>query len=816
MVKKSLAVSFVFSIIFSSFLPTSTHKVNAQFVVSDPAHTAITGAEAARKIGKDALDFGARIAAQIAIQQIINSTVAWASSGFEGNPAYVTDPSQFFGDIADGVAGEYIMGGDLGFLCSPFQANIRVSLAQQYYQPRQFQCTLTGIVGNIEDFYSDFSSGGWDAWFSMTQTPINNPYGAFLETKIELDSRVESALSLEQDQLNWNQGFRSWSACIATNPEPWIDSPSVDGSLPSRIPNPRHEPNRAVGECIERGPTQTPGSIIKSQLDTVLPAGLDRLINVQQVDQLIDAFAAGILRRYVFGSDGLFSRNGEQVPDLGEVTPLPGSGEIPEIPTIPPGDGEGVPPPEQGLGNQPSGSNIPPIASDFSNVVWAEIDVSDWEETAFLDVSISSPAFPGSSINLNYDNANDWPADFPLGPDAELNANAWIFVYRNGSWHASTWEWMRYGQTERDTSNLYQPDAQGTLRGVLNDFSATPGDVYGFMVSCLARSSTRNCQERSNVVMVTWPGTIEGSGTGSYVGYGFPDVWINIERANRSTQFLNELQGAGGNLTFILAVTNPDVAGSNGQPWGSSAGQYDLRTPNDSFYSALASWTNKARDIGIHTMVAMYNFWMHTGSSEGWNLNPFNPNNNSNPETNCLRQNNFMAELGAAITNSTPAGSSCSNASRIFLREVWQDFTIKLSENTPSTVLFQPFSEDFKDRSFNRTSVYNQILDWWGKDEFVDNVLSHESTHSRAKYKDIHDSSRNFGLLNSFVIVNTDDRCDPILDGRITDIARETTRRNNGSGFLVYDCQVSGSSWNSTVISQIRSALNGIQPAIPK
>ncbi|MEX0919270.1 MAG: hypothetical protein WDZ64_00790 [Parcubacteria group bacterium] len=337
----------------------STHKVNAQFVVSDPAHTAITGAEAARKIGKDALDFGARIAAQIAIQQIINSTVAWASSGFEGNPAYVTDPSQFFGDIADGVAGEYIMGGDLGFLCSPFQANIRVSLAQQYYQPRQFQCTLTGIVGNIEDFYSDFSSGGWDAWFSMTQTPINNPYGAFLETKIELDSRVESALSLEQDQLNWNQGFRSWSACIATNPEPWIDSPSVDGSLPSRIPNPRHEPNRAVGECIERGPTQTPGSIIKSQLDTVLPAGLDRLINVQQVDQLIDAFAAGILRRYVFGSDGLFSRNGEQVPDLGEVTPLPGSGEIPEIPTIPPG---GEFPPTSGAPNERDRVNT--IASD--------------------------------------------------------------------------------------------------------------------------------------------------------------------------------------------------------------------------------------------------------------------------------------------------------------------------------------------------------------------------------------------------------------------------------------------------------------------
>ena len=285
-----LASIFILSFVLSSLLPFFSNRVVAQIPVTDIAHITVTAADAKRSALRDALDMGARIAAQVAIERIVSSTVTWAQSGFEGNPAYVTDPKGYFGNIADGVAGEFIMGSDLGFLCSPFQANIRVSLTQQYYKPRPFQCTITGITGNIEDFYTDFSSGGWDTWFSMTQTPTNNPYGAYLEAKIEMDSRIASAVGLQREQLNWNQGFLSWSECIKSDPN--------------------------TGECLERGPTKTPGSVIKSNLDRVLPAGLERLTNVQHFDQLIEAFATGILKRYVFGSDGLFSTTGEAVPSL--------------------------------------------------------------------------------------------------------------------------------------------------------------------------------------------------------------------------------------------------------------------------------------------------------------------------------------------------------------------------------------------------------------------------------------------------------------------------------------------------------------------
>src|SRR3989344_1131541 len=122
--------------------------------------------------------------AKIALEQILQATTDWVRRGFEGNPAYATDPAQFFTKIADNVAGEFIRGSELGFLCSPFQTKIRLALQQYYTQRRRFQCSVTGIISNLDAFYTDFSQGGWDGWFAMTQNDFGNPYGSYLQGKL--------------------------------------------------------------------------------------------------------------------------------------------------------------------------------------------------------------------------------------------------------------------------------------------------------------------------------------------------------------------------------------------------------------------------------------------------------------------------------------------------------------------------------------------------------------------------------------------------------------------------------------------------------
>jgi hypothetical protein len=212
------------------------------------------------------------------LEAIANSTVDWINSGFDGNPTFVTDPGQHFLNIADSVAGEYIEGAGLSGLCSPFQASIRISLQQNYMRSTgrssasNSQCTLTGIVGNIENFYQDFSEGGWAGWLSMTQNDNNNPYGAYIKAEIELDSRLANVLKIEEDQLNWGQGF--------------LSTKGPDGQI------------------------RTPGTVIEGQLQNVLGTGVRQLELADEFDEIIGALVSQLLQRTVFSQGGLGSERG--------------------------------------------------------------------------------------------------------------------------------------------------------------------------------------------------------------------------------------------------------------------------------------------------------------------------------------------------------------------------------------------------------------------------------------------------------------------------------------------------------------------------
>jgi len=283
--KKLIALVLIFTFVFA--LPVSTMAIDIipPIPVSD---SALRDKEAGVTMFGFTVpgltwDLVAITIAKLALEQILHATTDWINNGFEGNPAYVTDPLQFFTKIADNIAGEFIAGSELNFLCSPFQAKIRLALARRHTQRRQFQCTLTNVVANIEDFYNDFSQGGWDAWFIMTQNDVNNPYGAFLETQIELDERIAQALGLQKMRLSWDSGFLGWSECIREDD---------------------------AGECIERGPTKTPGKVIEDQLENVLGSGVRQLELADEFDELVAALFSQLLKQIFSSAQGLFNGAG--------------------------------------------------------------------------------------------------------------------------------------------------------------------------------------------------------------------------------------------------------------------------------------------------------------------------------------------------------------------------------------------------------------------------------------------------------------------------------------------------------------------------
>src|SRR3989338_6247400 len=397
-----------------------------------------------------------------------------------------------------------------------------------------------------------------------------------------------------------------------------------------------------------------------------------------------------------------------------------------------------------------------PDPIDLNNVTWISPnpDISSWPKTATLGpVSIS-----GRTINLPYDKTNSWPLSqvWPEWTPPSIVGMAWIFVYQDKTWYATTWEYLGQGQTQKDTSNI--TDACGVLKGPLSNYTPDANEVVGFMVSTVPDFGGRivdGLEERSNIVMTTWTGA-----TGS----------------------------SGDNCT------------------GTTTNNVDLSQPNNTFYQLLSQYTNAAKSRNIYTLLAAYNMWLD--DSDGWLLNPFNPANNVNPETDSLTSPDlFIQELGRAVNGDT------STTTRQFLRNVWQTFITKLSQNTPDTVLFQPFSEDFKDAGqFDKNGFLNKAYQWWGKGKMVDNTESlTQAIHPLAIYRDWHNNNNDPNFLNSKTIVNTDVNCQPPSDATITNMSQQAKARN--SNYLVYDC-ASPSSWQTRVISSLNTALGGIQPNV--
>ena len=254
--------------------------------------------------------------AQRMVDQMVRSTIKWANTGFEGGPAYVTDTEEYFGRIvADDIA-EKIESSAFGYMCSPFQAQVKLALIKQYVEDdTRYQCTLDEIGVNIENFYNNFSEGGWEAWFKITQEDQNNPQGAFLRAQADIDEGLDRHIKLKEQELTIGSGFLSLRKCEQRNVYPPLDIERQYRNEPqSNWPSPWNDPNyynksKSEGECLVEGPVVTPAATIKSGLDSVLPSGMEKLISVEHVEQLIGAFASGILTRYVFGSGGLIGDN---------------------------------------------------------------------------------------------------------------------------------------------------------------------------------------------------------------------------------------------------------------------------------------------------------------------------------------------------------------------------------------------------------------------------------------------------------------------------------------------------------------------------
>lgn len=309
---------------------------------------------AALELKQTCLDKIARAAAQTVLKEITAQTVDYINHGFKGEPLFVRNPQSFFKSIADreigGFAnlfqdqrkypfGKSFIQGYIGSVKRTFAQNAEYSL---------YKALAPGITP--QDYYRDFSRGGWDAWFATTQLPQNNPYGFSIMASNELGARLQGTTQSEaqniRNELQQGLGFLSPKRCVDANFTPWpaterteavvrAEMQAAEDAVPPDPNYPGGNPDaiaaadkpfldEIVSHTCQREEVTTPGGIIANQLTTTLGSPLRQLELSNDLDSSLQAIFDALLNQLF--TKGLASLSGNTNSSSTQIYSNGGSG----------------------------------------------------------------------------------------------------------------------------------------------------------------------------------------------------------------------------------------------------------------------------------------------------------------------------------------------------------------------------------------------------------------------------------------------------------------------------------------------------------
>lgn len=268
----------IFSLLFV-FLPK---KADAQYVDI---------VQLSKEFGLDTI---AVMVGKITLKKLTAKTVNWINSGFKGNPAYVADPKQFFLEIADSAASDVLSSTQLNKLCTPFKASVRLALVKNYLADQDnYSCTLRTLKNNYDQFTKDFSKGGWDGWFEVTQTSGNTPFGAYLNVQSGLNKKINSGTTEYKKELEQGQGFLSFKRCK--------EGKKLTAGEVSAF-NYLNDTNLKAGDCLDTDKeTTTPGSVINDQLSNSLGSAFKQLEAADEINEIVTALVTQLVEQVIGG-----------------------------------------------------------------------------------------------------------------------------------------------------------------------------------------------------------------------------------------------------------------------------------------------------------------------------------------------------------------------------------------------------------------------------------------------------------------------------------------------------------------------------------
>ncbi len=254
------------------------------------------------------------------VTMLQNDLVNWVQGG--GRPRFITNPQKIIQEAADQALVSSL---DQFFtqhgkdICSSFRPQLQLLVQQASFVPEfGAKCTLGSIANNLQNFSRNFNDGGWETWISLHQTQNTLP-GSYLAGIQTIRAKTVVSQNSVQSQISAGKGFLDQKNCLvyqikvssdelleggdfaALSPEQ-KDQFAASGFVTENytVPDPNGIPMSQVPQnatCIEEE-TITPGSVIGEQISGSLKStGIDKLINAQEIAEIIDAVIdAGVNR----------------------------------------------------------------------------------------------------------------------------------------------------------------------------------------------------------------------------------------------------------------------------------------------------------------------------------------------------------------------------------------------------------------------------------------------------------------------------------------------------------------------------------------
>ncbi len=144
------------------------------------------------------------------IDYIVDQTVLWIQGG--GEPKFIGNWEGFLKDAGDIAFDSVIREVGLAGLCQPFGLQVKMAFLPAERFSKSISCTLDKVVKNIENFYVDFSVGGWEGYM-VSWEPQNNFYGVMLLSHDEAIKRVAKAKLAAQAEGQAGKGFLGVKKC---------------------------------------------------------------------------------------------------------------------------------------------------------------------------------------------------------------------------------------------------------------------------------------------------------------------------------------------------------------------------------------------------------------------------------------------------------------------------------------------------------------------------------------------------------------------------------------------------------------------------